>query len=181
MTSSEMLASRKRTRSDGGAIQGSDPVPSRKKSRSAARAKTGDNASSVTAAVVATGHAQTPSGKQRSEPRCDMPPKRNPPSPCASITTCCGRCGSPTRASSRKAETGFRKRSCAVYKLKRDDDAKIKSLRSSDGPVRAGTLALAATALSERSAARSVLSPRPLPARPAACVRRRDKSGSARR
>ena len=32
-------------------------------------------------ALLLTGHAQIPSGKHSNEPRCDMPPKRKPPSP----------------------------------------------------------------------------------------------------
>ena len=44
-------------------------------------ASAGANAASVISSDVFTGQAQRPSGRHSSEPRCDMPAKRKPPSP----------------------------------------------------------------------------------------------------
>ena len=50
-------------------------------SMSAASSNTGVSAVSLISATPVAGQAQTPLGKHSSEPRCDMPPKRNPPLP----------------------------------------------------------------------------------------------------
>ena len=81
MLSTESDKSRNRLLRRSGNTHGSRPAPIRKKSRAPARSKAASSADADSSAALLTGQAQIPSGKHSNEPRCDMPPKRKPPSP----------------------------------------------------------------------------------------------------
>ena len=57
------------------------PVPISNRPISSARANTGSSVASVISEAWVTGHAQMPSGRHSSEPRCDMFANRKPPLP----------------------------------------------------------------------------------------------------
>ena len=79
--SSTTLTARSASRSPRGGSQTSVPVPTISVSMALADLNTRSSEYWSISAGFVTGHAQIPSGRHNSEPRCDMSAKANPPLP----------------------------------------------------------------------------------------------------